>query len=308
MKKILTLLIVILILSSCKSYEVSDKSYDSSKEIVILYTNALNPLDEKREFYSRVSAYKKELLENTPNVTLVDTGNISDTDRYSYNLYIDVMNKVGYDYACFGIYDFKNGVKYVYQNTKHADFKYLLCCASYNGLTNDVFKKTAPYEVVDYDGIKIGYLGIISPRFNEEKPEYFLEKERSVVNFYDETEEVFYDTIQCSIDKLKDLGAEYVVAISNFDTQKEFSPYTLKELISNLSGVDVVINANEYSQTEELTISDKEHNNVFTVTNGPIGSHLGKITIVDGSFTNTSLDEYNNLDDEIKEYYDSIIK
>lgn len=266
MKKIICILLSLLLLSSCRSYEITDKSFDSSKEIVIIYSN--NPSNNVKEF-------KDNELKNTPNVTLINVGDNSN---------IELMNSIGYDYSCFGLKDFDNGLESLYENTCEARFKYLLCSASYNGQTKDYFKNTAPYEVVDYDGIKVGYVGVLSPRYVESNSENFKENDKVVVNFYNETEEVFYDTVECSIEKAKDKGADYIVLLSNFDDDEKYSPYTLEELISNLSYVDVVINENNYSKTGETYIKDKDGNNVLTVSNT-----LGKIVICNSLISNKTV-------------------
>ena len=281
MKRIICILLSLFIITSCRSYVTTNKSFDSSKDIVILYSNIIPESDNTDNVYSNINNTKEALLKETPNVTLVDTGN---------NPYIDKMNEVGYDYACFGLYDFSEGLNHLYENTEKAKHKYLLCSASYNGQTKDIFKKTAPYEIVDYDGIKVGYIGVFSPRYVEEKPEFFKEGDNTVVNVYNETEEVFYDTVQCSIDKAKDLGANYIVLLSNFDDKEIYSPYTLEDLIANLSCVDVVINGNTYTIDKQLTLNDKDNKSVLIVTNGPESTRFGKVTISNGTFKNEALD------------------
>lgn len=279
MKKIVSVLLFLLILVSCKSFVVTDESYDSSKDIVILYTNMY--LENQDQFYLNVLDTKESLLQETPNVTLVDTGN---------NLSISLMNGAGYNYACLGLNDFSYGLESIYNLTKTSNCKYLLCSASYNGKTKDVFKNTSPYEVVDYDGIKVGYIGVLSPRYVDTVPSYFSENDSVVVNVYNETEEVFYDTVQCSIDKAKEQGANYIVLLSNFDDDSMYSPYTLEELISNLSFVDIVINGNDYSNLGYILYKNKDNKDVTVVSNGPNGTHFGKIVINSSGIINTSLD------------------
>ena len=47
MKKSICILLSLLLLSSCRSFETSNKSFDSSKEIVIIYSN--NPSNNVKE-------------------------------------------------------------------------------------------------------------------------------------------------------------------------------------------------------------------------------------------------------------------
>lgn len=276
MKKFLSLLLVIFIISSCRSYETTSNNFDSSKEIRIIYTTNIN---NQNDYYSKVSNVKTELLNTTPNVTLIDTGN--------NNSYVDVMNEIGYDYSILGINDFSNGLDNLYQNIKQASFKYIFCNMSYNGHKKDIFKKTVPFEVVDYDGIKVGYIGVENPMFIEDKPNYFMENDSSVINFYNETPEVFFDTVQCSISKAKDLGAEYIVLISNLDSKipniNELQ-YSLDDLVAYIKDVDIVINSNDDETTNNTYLKDADNNDVFVVLNGN-NSNIGSIIINNGTFT-----------------------
>lgn len=276
-KKIACILLILLTVTSCRSYEVTNKSYDSSKDIVILYSNKVSDND-----FEIIKSCKESLLKETSNVTLVGIGDY---------LNIDMMNNAGYDYSCLGPNDFSKGLNALYNSINKANYKYLLCSQSYSGQTKDIFKKTVPYEIVNYDDIKVGYIGVLSPRYLETYPEYFMEDDSVVINFYNETEEVFYDTVQCSIDKAKSKGADYIVLLSNFDDDPAYSPYTLQELIPNLSDVNLVINGNEYTGRNEFTISDINNKNVLIISNGPLSSHFGKVTISNGIFTNESLDK-----------------
>lgn len=293
MKKILSCFLIILLLTSCKSYEMTNNTYDGNREIVILYTNVLSSSVKSDEFYDIVKDSKIDCLKETPNVTLVDLGNILDQNNGSYNSSIDSMNSAQYDFAILGENDFSNGLTYLSSGIEKASFKYLMCNVSYNGTKRDIFKKTSPFMVVDYDGIKVGYIGVEDPSFIEKMPNKFLEGDSTVVNFYNETEEVFYDTVQCSIDKAKDLGAEYIVVLSNLKTNinnDENENYYLEDLISSISSVDIVINGNTMNNgAEERMLNDLDNKDVFAVLNGLDGTAIGKVVISNNSITNLAI-------------------
>lgn len=276
MKKIICALLVLLTVTSCRSYEVTNNSYDSSKEIVILYSFVVPERDKNVDsIYSTISNIKKSILKETPNVTLIEAGK---------GAYIDQMNEIGYNYSCFGINDI-DSLESVYENTKKAKFKYLLCSASYSGQEKDYFKNTTPYEVVNYDGIKVGYVGVVSPIDLELQLLLYTDGEDKLVNLYNETEEVFYDTVQCSIDKAKDKGADYIVLISCCAGGQIF----LEGLIANLSDVDIVMNEGYYMINEVSFLKNKDNKNVLIISNDYNYSRCGKVTIRDGIFDHKSI-------------------
>ena len=288
MKKIIIFLLLIFSLSSCRSYEVTSKNFDSSKEIIILYTNNSSTINNPDDYYLNVENIKNNLLNTTPNVTLIDTGNAIDSSNGKYNSYIDVMNKAGYDYSILGINDFSNGLDYLYQNINRSSFKYIFCNMSYSGQKKDIFKKTVPFEVVDYDGIKVGYIGVENPMFIEKQPNYFMEDDGIVVNFYNETPEVFFDTVQCSISKAKELGAEYIVLISNLDLKApnvSDLDYSLEDLVGYIKDANIVINSNDDKVLNNTYLKDADNNDVFVVLNGSNNSNFGSVVINNGTIT-----------------------
>lgn len=285
MKKFIFLILLAVIITSCKSYETTNKSYDSSKDIVILYSFITPDIgNNKDDIYSRIKDAKESMLKETPNVTLVEAGN---------NLFLDKMNDTGYDYACFGVNVINNSLDSIYENTKKAKYKYLLCSASYSGQIKDVFKKTTPYEVVNYDGIKIGYVGVLSPLILEKQLLYFTDGSEKSINLYNETEEVFYDTVQCSIDKAKSKGADYIILLSHFDEDPNYSPYTLEELVANLSNVDIVLNENLFFTNKEYVLKDKNNKETLIISNDNKSSRFGKVTIKNGIYENEIIEEFD---------------
>lgn len=238
MKKIIVCLLTCLMLVSCKNFNATSSSFDSSKEIDIVFT----AIDD-------ASSIKEEIKEKTPNVTVVGCG--------------DSINKVGYDYSAIGKNEFENGINAFYNFTKHTNNKYLACNLSYNGMIKDIFKNVDPYVVVDYGGVKVAYIGVTSPNIkNNLKEDLLMEDDGIVVNFYDEEKEVLYDTVQEAIDNVKEMGADYVILLSYLGTKENDSPYSSYDFINNLSNVDIVLDGNSNSIVNE-TIKDSDGKDVI---------------------------------------------
>lgn len=243
MKKLLVLLFISFLLVSCKNYNVTSSSYDSNKEIDIIFASNSS---------ENIFSYKDDLLNNTPNVTVVGCGNITSCND-------------AFDYSAIGEDEFQNGLDSFYSYTKDIDYKYLACNLSYNGQIKDIFKHVSPYVIVDYDGIKVAYIAITSPEIkNTINEKLFMENDNVVVNFYDEEPEVLYDTIQESIDNVKNEGAKYVILLSYLDSDTISAPYSAFSIINNLSNVDVILDGNIWSTPcDKQIIKDKDNKDVI---------------------------------------------
>ena len=79
---------------------------DVAQDIIVLYTNDVHCGVDDNIGYAGLALYEKEMLEETPYVTLVDAGDaiqgapIGTLSSGSY--IIDIMNEVGYDFAVPG--------------------------------------------------------------------------------------------------------------------------------------------------------------------------------------------------------------
>ena len=238
MKKIIVFITLCLVLVSCKNFNVTSSSYDKEKEINIIFTS-LDDATTLKEDYNKV----------TPNVTVVGCG--------------DIVNKKGYDYSAIGKNEFEKGVNSFYDYSKNNGNKFLACNLSYSGKVKDIFKKVDPYVVIDYDGIKIGYIGVTSPNIkNILKEDSFTENDSVVVNFYDEAPEVLYDTIKEAICNVKEQGAKYVVLLCFLGTSSSDSPYSAYDVISNINNVDVVLDGNSNTLIKNEIVKDADNKDV----------------------------------------------
>ncbi|MCQ4833479.1 metallophosphoesterase, partial [Hungatella sp. SL.1.14] len=83
-------------------------------DIVVLYTNDVHCGVDDNIGYAGLALYKKQMLEQTPYVVLVDAGDAiqgAPIGTLSDGVYlIDIMNKVGYDFAIPGNHEFDYGM------------------------------------------------------------------------------------------------------------------------------------------------------------------------------------------------------
>jgi 5'-nucleotidase len=138
------------------------------KRLVIISTNDIHAaIDNMPYLATLVEAYRS--TDSIDNVLLLDAG-----DRWTGNPYvdmaaeqgmpvIDLMNKLGYDYATLGNHEFDMGVDTLAARVRKMEF-----C---NVLANADFSETAmptlpPYVVFDEGGLKIAILGLITTATN----------------------------------------------------------------------------------------------------------------------------------------------
>ena len=86
----------------------------ADQDIVVLYTNDVHCGVDDNIGYAGLALYKKQMLEQTPYVVLVDAGDAiqgAPIGTLSDGGYlIDIMNKVGYDFAIPGNHEFDYGM------------------------------------------------------------------------------------------------------------------------------------------------------------------------------------------------------
>ena len=163
-------------------------SSDKNQDIVILYTNDVKCAVDKNIGYAGLAAYKKSVLSETPYVTLVDLGNAIQGNyigTVSGGTYIiDMMNKVGYDFAVPGNHEFDYGIYQFSELTKRSKAKYLTANITYTGEGENALENVYPYEIVKYGSTKVAFIGVTTPRtITKSTPSIFKEAGNYVYDF-----------------------------------------------------------------------------------------------------------------------------
>ena len=73
---------------------------------------------------------------------------------------IELMNKVGYEYATFGNHEFDYGQEVLAQRICNAGFQFLCANIHVNEKESEIIQPK-PYSIIKIDGIKIGILGLV---------------------------------------------------------------------------------------------------------------------------------------------------
>ena len=263
------------------------KNKKLSNDIIVLYTNDVHCSVDSNIGYAGLAAYKNECLEKTPFVTTVDNGDaiqgeiIGDISKGSY--IVDIMNAVGYDFAIFGNHEFDYGINTLSDLIDKSNAKYLCTNITYSGSGKSFLEKASPYEIVQYDDVKVAYIGVSTPySIKSSTPAYFKEGNQFVYNFgTDGNGKEFYKRVQKSVNDAKKKGADFVILLSHLGIEEEpgCESYTVYNLIKNTDGIDAVLDAHSHSVVPVEQVKNKKGEDVILSQTGSRFSSFGKLTI-----------------------------
>lgn len=283
------------------------------EDIIILYTSDVHCGIEDNIGYAGVSAYKNEMLKETPYVSLVDCGDalqgevIGTISKGEY--IIDIMNYIGYDYATIGNHEFDFGMDKLKENINKFDGEYLGCNITYSGKYENKLEEIKPYEIKRYGNIDVAFIGVSTPYSIESStPSFFKEDDEFVYGFTNGNNGLdFYNKVQTYIDECLKKGAEFIVVMSHLGDADEYAPFSSKNLINNTRGIDVVLDGHEHSTISSLNVKNLDGEEVILSTTGTKLSNIGKLIIKSDNTISTELiSEYDKKDTNTQKYIDGI--
>ena len=146
-----------------------------TQDIIILHTNDVHCGVDDNIGYAGLALYKKEMLLETPYVTLVDAGDAiqgAPIGTLSDGEYIiDIMNKVGYDFAVPGNHEFDYGMERFLELAGKLNCGYSSCNFMSIATGAPVFES---YKIFDYGDTEVAFVGISTPEsYTKSTPAYF---------------------------------------------------------------------------------------------------------------------------------------
>ncbi len=291
--------------------------FSLNKDIVILYTNDIHCAVEANEEtgcigFAGLAAYKKEVEEKTPYITLVDGGDavqgqaIGTVSKGEY--IVDIMNYIGYDYTAIGNHDFDFTMPQLHKMIDKAEYSYLACNITYSGLGENELTGVKSYGIEEYGFRSVAFIGVSTPySVVSSTPAYF--KDENGNRIYGFCEENFYETIQSNIDECKALGADYVVILGHTGSGEDFYPYGAEDIIENVSDIDVYLDAHDHKEIEGQLVKDKDGEDVIMSSTGTGLENIGQLTILpNGEMTTSLISDYTKQDEDTKTFVDSIVE
>lgn len=169
MKRTIRLLLYVLVLltAACGPRE---------RTLVLLSTNDMHA---KIQHFPKLAAAVEACRDTAQLVVLVDAG-----DRWTGNAYVDMaptpgmpiislMNRLGYDVATLGNHEFDHGQAFLGRMIDSMSFEVVAANVLSDTCT---FPQLPPYTILDEDGIRIGFVGVVT---NYEGPGHPAGNERS---------------------------------------------------------------------------------------------------------------------------------
>ena len=291
---------------------VEEEEENRTGDIIILYTNDVHCGINDGIGYSGLSAIKKAMLEKTKYVTLVDVGDHLQGDKVgvvSKGAYIiQIMNRVGYDFAVLGNHEFDYGLSALHSNMMAAEFRYLDCNVEYTGAGNDPFFGMEPYAIAEYGDRKVAFIGVETPEtLTTTSPANLRENDETAVYFSAGSAREFYDRVQQNIDDCKAAGADYIILLAHVGITPVNDEFSSAALIANTEGVDVILDAHSHSFICSDYLTDKNGDKVILSSTGTRFRSVGELLITaEGNITTSLITSFPERDQEVQSFIDSI--
>lgn len=281
MKKLLfALLAISIIFASCTGLKTNDQDHD----IVILFTNDVHCGVDDNIGYAKVAAYKKQLLEQNPYVTLVDNGDAVQGDTIGAiskgEDIIGIMNMAGYDVAGLGNHEFDYGMNQFNKFSTTLDCGYI--CANFRNLETGKLV-CPPYKIIKYGKKKVAFVGVDTPE-TMIQVSYATFRDKSGKQIYsfdwDDQRQTMYQDVQDAIDQARKKGADYVIIMAHLGEKNGKKEWSSPELIANIKGADFLIDGHTHSVIPGIKAKDKTGKEITIVQTGTKLTHLGKAVIL----------------------------
>lgn len=260
----------------------------ADKDIVVLYTNDVHCGVDDNIGYAGLALYKKEMQQQTPYVTLVDTGDAiqgAPIGTLSDGGYlIDIMNYVGYDFAVPGNHEFDYGMPRFLELAGKLNCGYYSCNFIDSATGAPVF---APYKMFTYGATQVAFVGVTTPEsFTKSTPAYFQDSQGNYIYSFceDESGQKLYDQVQANVDAARTAGADYVILAGHLGENGITQKWSSASVIANTTGIDVCIDGHSHETVPSENVKNKNGQNVVLTQTGTKLNHIGKLTIsADGS-------------------------
>lgn len=277
-----------------------------SDDIVVLYTNDIHTYIDGQLSYDVIAAIKKDLQKEYKHVILADAGDHIQGTAYGSmdkgKSIIDLMNAADYDVATLGNHEFDYNMSGCMNAIDWADFPYISCnfYNEINGVRGD--NVLSSFVTFDCGSEKLAFVGITTPEtFSKSTPAYFQDGNGNYIygiSAGDDGSELQQD-VQKAVNEAKAAGATTIIALGHLGIDPASSPWTSKETINGISGVDAFIDGHSHSIVKGDVIKDKDGNDVLLTQTGQYFDRIGMM-LIDSSTGNITTDfiELNGNEDD----------
>ena len=263
-----------------KSDEANESPALPQESIVIMYENDVHCAVDG---YAKFVAQRKLQAAVTPYISTVSCGDFASggvVGAISQGESITtIMNEVGYDVAVLGNHEFDYGME---QTRKLAnDLDAAVVCANLMNVQTQEYLFPA-YHILSYGDVDIAYIG-----FTTTTSGTITQLNDAQGNpLYSFMRDEFYQNAQHFIDKAREEGADYVVALAHLgDMERGGGHPSSLSLIAQTTGLDAVIDGHDHHVIEEQFITNKEGKSVLLTSTGTGFKNVGVLTLsTEGQF------------------------
>ena len=247
MKKLLAVLLTLTMLLGVSAL-AEESAPLFQQDVMILFTSDVHCGIESNFGYAGLAMVRDAYKNAGYHVLLVDNGDSIQGEPVGTmttgEANVKLMNAVGYDIATMGNHEFDYGMDRFFELSKMANFPYISCNFNKNGEL-----QFAPYVIKEFDGVKIAFVGITTPKtLTSSTPKYFQDENGNFIYgfFEDETGEGLYNAVQKAVDDARAEGASIVIAMAHLGNELECSPYTYADVIANTTGIDALLDGHSH--------------------------------------------------------------
>jgi len=269
---------------------ISFATQAADQDIVILYTNDVHCGVDDNIGYAGLALYKTQILQQTSYVALIDAGDsiqgapIGTLSEGGY--LIDIMNRVGYDFAVPGNHEFDYGMPRFLELAEKLNCGYYSCNFIDIRTGSSVF---SPYKIMAFGNTKVAFVGATTPEsFTKSTPAYFQDAAGNYIYSFgeDESGQKLYDSVQSSVDAARAEGADFVILVGHLGENGTTERWTSDHVIRNTSGIDALIDGHSHETIPAKTVANKNGEDILLTQTGTKLANIGKMTIKkDGTIT-----------------------
>lgn len=276
---------------------IPHSAFALQQDIIILYTNDVHCGIEDNLGYAKVAGYKQDLLQQNPNVILVDAGDAIQGAPIGKltngEAIVNIMNAVGYDFAIPGNHEFDYGMTQFLSLVPKLNSGYY----SFNLIDKRTNKNILPaYKIFQFEDTKVALIGATTPNtLTSSTPTYFQDEQHNFIYTFceDSTGQKFYDKLQQTVNTVRELGADYVILVGHLGINGSTPRYNSMTIANSTQGIDAIIDGHSHEIIPNLTINNKQGKPVLITQTGTKLQYLGKLTITPQG--NISSELLNNL-------------
>ena len=269
-------------------------AWAADKEIVILHTNDMHCGINDNLGLATVAQMKKDALQETPYVALVDAGDavqgapIGKLSRGK--AVVRMMNAAGYDFAIPGNHEFDYGVERFWQLDKQLKNGYY--CANFTDLRTKKLALPA-YKIMQFGDTKVAFVGATTPgTLISSTPAFFQDGKGNYLYGFneDETGRKLYKALQKSINAARENGADYVFIVGHLGINGSIEYWNSENVAANTRGVDAIIDGHSHERIQGKYVKNYLGKDVLIAQTGTKLKTVGRLVIsTDGKITSELL-------------------